>query len=56
MFLENVEVCEDELDDLVGSRDEGVEEAVDAGRVGARVVGAAERAALLAIRRRVADT
>lgn len=51
MVLVDVEVCEDEFNDLVWRREEGVQQAVEPRRVRARVVWAAERAALLAVSR-----
>lgn len=55
MPFEDVKVSKDKLDNFMLGRFEGVEKAVNPGWVGARVVGAAERATLLAIRRRETD-
>lgn len=55
MFLMYVEVGEHEFDNFVRCRDKREEGAVDSWRVGVGVVGAAERATLLAVRRREAD-
>lgn len=56
MFLIDVKVSEDNFNDFVRRGEEGVEQTVDAGGIGARVIGAAECTTLLAIRRREADT
>lgn len=55
MFLVDIEVSEDNFNDFVRCCEESVEQAVEAGGVGARVAGAAECAAFLAVRRGEAD-
>lgn len=56
MFLVDIKVSENNFNDFVRRSQEGVEQAVEIGRVGPWVAGAAERAALLAVRRGETDT